>query len=370
MATENNDKPESGLWKDYLNQATISKIAREIGRVHKGFDQSSFVAALSDKAFVGLELKQRINRIAQALHDFLPNNYARVMDIFRKIAPGLGGFENWALMSYIELYGLENFDTSVTAMRDLTQHSTAEFAIRPYVNHDPATMLAVMNDWAEDENEHIRRLAAEGSRPRGVWTAHIDQFKKDPRPVLALLEKLKADDSLYVRKAVANNLNDISKDHPGLVIKTATIWQKNKNKHTDWIIKHACRTLIKRGDRAVFPLLGFTANPKIELKNFKLSGKKIKIGSDVIISFDLLSLAKRPQKLAIDYRIHFVKKNGKLSPKVFKLAEKKLPAQESIAAATKHSFRNHSTRTHLPGQHRLDIVVNGIVVKSNDFRLY
>ncbi|MEW6411074.1 MAG: DNA alkylation repair protein [Candidatus Zixiibacteriota bacterium] len=369
MPPENNNKPESGLWKDYLNRASISKIAGEIGRVHKGFDQSSFVESLSNDAFSRLELKQRIFKIAEALRDFLPTDYSRVMNIFRKIAPNLGGFENWALMSYIELFGLEHFDISVDAMRDLTQYSSAEFAIRPYVNRDPAKMLSVMSMWAENSNEHIRRLAAEGSRPRGVWTAHIEQFKKDPRPVIKLLEKLKADESLYVRKAVANNLNDISKDHPALVIKTATVWQKDRHKHTDWIIKHACRTLIKKGDPRVFSLLGFTANPKIALRGLTLSPKKIKIGSDATISFEVVSLGKSAQKLAIDYRIHFVKKSGKLSPKVFKLTEKKLAADGVLAIATKHSLRNHSTRTHLPGKHQLDIVVNGKVFETVEFRL-
>lgn len=367
MTAPDSDKPESGLWKDYINRKMVARMAAEIGRVHKGFDQSSFVNEVVNDRFSTLELKQRITAIAEALHKYLPENYDRAMTVFRKIAPRLGGWENWALMSYIELFGLEHFEQSVTAMKDLTRYSTAEFAIRPYMIRYETQMLPILHQWAIDDNEHVRRLAAEGSRPRGVWTAHLESFKKDPAPVLNLLEKLKADPSLYVRKAVANNLNDISKDHPGLVIKTALKWQKDGNKHTDWIIKHACRSLIKKGEASVFPIFGFTSNPKIAVEKVKLAPKKVKIGSKITLSFDVVSLSNRKQKLAIDYVIHYVKKNGKRSGKVFKLSEKALKAGEKISLGTSHSFEDLSTRTHYPGGHRLDLVVNGVVKTSVEF---
>ncbi|UCE24755.1 MAG: DNA alkylation repair protein [Candidatus Zixiibacteriota bacterium] len=369
MPPAEDNKPESGLWKDYLNRGSVTKIAEEIGRVDRGFDQRSFVEASIDKSFSDLELKQRITAIARTLHQFLPNDYGRSMRIFRKAAPHLGGFENWALMSFIELYGLDHFDDSIAAMKDLTRYGTAEFAIRPFMIRYERKMLPVLHRWAGDSNEHVRRLAAEGSRPRGVWTQHIESFKKDPRPVLALLEKLKADPSLYVRKAVANNLNDISKDHPDLVIETALAWNNDGNKHTDWIVKHACRSLIKKGNPKVFPIFGFTSSPKVEVRRFRLSRKKVKIGSSISLSFDLVSGANRSQKLAIDYRLHYVKKNGKRSPRVFKLSEKVLGSGKTVMISTRHSFENRCTRIHYPGEHRLDLIINGRVVLSEDFSL-
>ncbi len=369
MSVAEDNKPESGLWKDYLNRGSVTKIAEEIGQVDKGFDQRSFVEAVIDKSFSGLELKQRITAIARTLHQFLPRSYARSMRIFKQAAPRLGGFENWALMSYIELYGLDHFDDSIAAMKELTQYSSAEFAIRPFMIRYESEMMPVLHRWAGDSNEHVRRLAAEGSRPRGVWTQHIESFKQDPRPVLRLLEKLKADSYLYVRKAVANNLNDISKDHPDLVIETALAWKNDGNKHTDWIIKHACRSLIKKGNPKVFPIFGFTSSPKVDVKRFTLSRKKVKIGTDVSLSFDLTSGANRSQKLAVDYRVHYVKKNGRHSPKVFKLTEKVIGPRKTEKVTTRHSFEDRSTRTHYPGRHRIDLIINGVTCHSTEFLL-
>lgn len=369
MVSPAKDKPESTLFKDQVSESRIKKMAQEIGRVYPKFDQSSFVKAVLTKEFSNLELKGRIAAIARGLKEAMPDDFGRTMKIFRKAAPGLKGFENWAIMTYIELYGLEHFDDAVAAMRDLTQYSSAEFAIRPYMNRYTDCMLPILHEWTQHSNEHIRRLAAEGSRPRGVWAAHITAFKKNPRPVLELLEKLKADPSLYVRKAVANNLNDISKDHPDLLIAIAKRWLKDGHEFTDWIIKHACRTLIKKGDPRVMPLFGFTDKPKIKLTGFKPSRKKIAVGSDLIVTGTVQSTASGKQKLVIDYRIHYVKKAGKISVKVFKYVEKTLGPKESLEVKIKQSFADVSVRTHHPGRHRFELMVNGTMAGGFDFEV-
>lgn len=344
-------------------------MAKKIGRVYKKFDQSSFLKALLTDAFFQMELKERINAIAATLRNFLPEDFVKTITIFKKVAPTLGEFENWALLKYIELYGIDNFDESIKAMKELTQFSTAEFAIRLFMIRYTKQMLSLMNQWVNDPNEHVRRLAAEGSRPRGVWTEHIISFKKNPRPVLQLLEKLKGDPSLYVRKAVANNLNDISKDHPDLVIKLCKRWKKDNNKHTDWIIKHACRTLLKKGDLRVLSVLGFTLSPRIKIYNFTTSSKKVKINSGYTFSFSIKSLSKKKQKLAIDYKIHYVSKNGKKSLKVFKLAEKEIPAGNTLALVKKHHFKDNTSRKHYTGMHHLELIINGIKYKSINFNI-
>lgn len=361
------EKPK--LWKDYLNRDSISKIAREIATVSKSFDQTAFVDSVITRSFRKLELKERINVVADNLKQFLPGNFAGAVKIFKKVAPKLGGFENWALMTYIERYGLDHLQQSVAAMKALTQYCTAEFAIRPFIIRYQDHMLGVLQQWTSDPNEHLRRLAAEGCRPRGVWTLHIESFKKNPRPVLKILTNLKADPSLYVRKAVANNLNDISRDHPDLVIKTALQWQKENNAHTDWIIKHACRTLIKKGNPGVFPIFGFTASPKLDVKTLSLSKRRVKIGDDVTLKAELKSLAKNNQKLAIDYIVTYVKKGSKKSPKVFKWSEKELPPGKSLSLSTKHSFQDRSTRKHHPGKHSIELIINGKNFGSIDFAL-
>lgn len=369
MAPDIEIRPKSGLWKDSLNTKTVKELAKQLGRASKKFDQAGFASFILNENFNTLELKERINAIADALKEFLPKNYTQVIKIIIKTAPHVGTFENWALLTYIEKFGLNYFDESVSALETLTRYSTAEFAIRPYMIQYPDKMIPILHRWVRNENEHVRRLVAEGTRPRGVWMAHIERFKKDPTEVLKLLERLKADSSLYVRKAVANNLNDISKDHPMTVIKLGKKWLNQNCRETNWIVKHGCRTLVKQGHPEVFPLFGFTENPQIKISNFKINNKKVKIGDSAIISFDLLSQTSKNQKLAIDYKLYYMKKNGTQSPKIFKLSEKKIAGNQQISLSTKHSFKDMTTRKHYAGKHKIELVINGNMVVSLYFSL-
>lgn len=363
-------KPKSSpLWKDWVDDEMVGQIADVFSVVYKRFDKTGFVRELTESGIFDMELKERIDLISQTLGKHLPNDYPKAIDILLKVAPNLGEFENWALTGYVEKFGQDSFDESMRALKGLTPFGTGEFAIRPFIIKQPTRMLKVMSQWADDPNEHVRRLAAEGSRPRGVWTAHIEAFKKDPRPVLKLLEKLKADPSLYVRKAVANNLNDISKENPDIVIATVKSWLKDSNPHTDWIVKHGCRSLIKKGDPRVFGLLGFTVRPKINLNSFTITPKRIKIGSTLSLSVHLESKATKPQKLAIDYRITYTRPNGRSSTKLFKWSEKKLPPHSTLDLETVRSFADQSTRRHFPGRHRVELIINGVVQATCDVQV-
>lgn len=355
-------EPGSSLFKDRYNPKSIAVMGETIKREYPQFDVSAFVKSVITDEFPRLEFKDRGRAIARALAEHLPTAYGRAIDILIKAAPLLGGFENWAAITFIELFGIEHFEESVRGMKALTRYSSAESTVRPFMNCYLDRMMTVLHEWAEDTDDHVRRLAAEGSRPRGVWIAHIDAFKKDPSPVIALLEKLKADRSKYVRIAVANNLNDISKDHPDIAIKTALRWKQDGNKETDWIIRHACRSLIKAGDPRVFPIFGFTSNPRVTVEGLSAPRKATRIGEVVEFSFTIASKAKTRQKLAIDYRLHYVKASGKMLPKVFKLAEKTLGAGESLDLRIRQSFADVSVRKHFPGKHRLEIVINGKVI--------
>lgn len=354
------DKPK--LWKDHVDRASLERFARSLAQVYPTFNTSGFVAACIGDQFDHLELKARLASLGRRLRDFLPDDYTQAVDILIAAAPHANGFENWILTSYVEQFGLDHLQDSVRAMKELTKHGSAEFCVRPFIiKHEPE-MLRVLAGWASDSNEHVRRLAAEGSRPRGVWTLHIDSFKKNPAPVLAILEKLKADPSFYVRKAVANNLNDISKDHPKQVLKTALVWNKTGRPETNWIIKHACRSLIKKGYPEVFGLLGFSYPPKLELAKLSVAPATVRIGQSAAIKFELKSRAKSAQKLAIDYRITYATGKPRVSSRVFKLAEKSLKPGERLVISSKHPFRETSGRKHSPGKHGLEIIVNGQVL--------
>ena len=351
---------ENPQWKDFINRKLLERIAAAVAGIDSGFKPKKFVDAVVDDRLEERELKDRINTAARHFAEALPSDYSKAVKIVIKAASELRGFGNWILTAFVESYGLDHFDDSVRALRELTQYGSSEFAVRPYIIRYPDRMLEVLEKWAEDPNEHVRRLAAEGCRPRGVWTMHIEAFKKDPRPVLRILEKLNADESLYVRKAVANNLNDISKDHPDLAIKTALAWKKSGNRHTDWIVKHACRSLIKQGHPEVFGIFGYTASPKVEVRNFRAKPLSVKIGGETVLEAELVSKAKSNQKLVIDYRVHYLKKNSKVSAKVFKLTEKSLRSGESATISTRHSFAERSTRKHNAGKHKIELIINGV----------
>ena len=227
-------------------------------------------------------------------------------------------------------------------------------------------MMEQMEKWAESDNHHIRRLASEGCRPRLPWAIALPEFKKNPEAVLKIINKLIYDDSEYVRRSVANNLNDISKDNPDIVINIAKEYL-GKNKNTDKLIKHACRTLLKQGNSEVLKLFGYTEPDHITIKNFKIQ-KSVSIGNPLEFSFNLISSNSHLGKIRIEYAIDFLIKNGKHSRKIFKISE-----VESLGKKKKvkkqHSFKLITTRTYYQGTHGLSIIVNGQELIKNSFKL-
>jgi 3-methyladenine DNA glycosylase AlkC len=362
-------KDQPRLWKDFISKKAVAEFARQIAEVYSPFKKEKYVDAVLSDGFLSLELKERIDKMAVTLKDFLPENYDKAIQILIGAAPRVKSFENWVLTNYVKMFGLNNFDISVTALEELTKYGTSEFAIRPYMIQYTDKMIPILKRWTKSKNEHVRRLAAEGSRPRGVWTAHIESFKKDARPVIEILEMLKADDSLYVRKAVANNLNDISKDHPELVVEVAGVWLKANHEHTNWIVKRALRTLIKKGHPKALKLVGVNHKSAVEVTSFVIKPARVKIGDIVALFLELKSTSKSKQKLVVDYIVHHVKERGTPSPKTFKWAEKAIAPKETLSLVKQHSFRNLSTRTHYPGEHVIEILVNGKVAAKKSLRV-
>jgi len=357
------------LWKDFLSKDAVSFFAKQIAEVYPPFKKDRYVAAVLSDGFLQLELKERIDKMARTLSDFLPDNYEKAVQILIAAAPRVKSFENWVLTSYVAKFGLNDFESSVYALEELTKHGTSEFAIRPYMIQYTDKMLPILKRWTKHKNEHVRRLAAEGSRPRGVWTAHIEAFKKDARPVIEILEQLKADESLYVRKAVANNLNDISKEHPELVITVAGEWLKTNYEHTNWIVKRGLRTLIKSGHPQALKLLGVNHRPAVQVSSFVIKPARIKFGDIVTLYLELKSVSKSKQKLVVDYNVHYIKDRGSISTKTFKWAEKTIAPKETLSLVKQHSFRNLSTRTHYSGEHLIEVLVNGKVSARMSLRL-
>ena len=301
------------------------------------------------------------------LHRVLPEDYLTALNILREAAPFVKGFEAMVLPDYVELYGMDNWENSLQALGHFTQYCSAEFAIRPYLDKDPEKTMTYMHKWAEDSDKKVRRLASEGCRPRLPWAMALPKFKKDPSLIFPILEKLKDDDSESVRRSVANNLNDISKDNPDLVLEVCEKWS-GKSDNIDRIIKHACRNLLKAGDKRALRLFGYGDPATMQLEDFVLSGKSLTIGDTLHYSFKITILEEKESKVRVDCAIDYMKASGKQSRKIFKVAEGTYkPGQHLLKR--KQSFADMSTRKHIPGEHVITIFVNGEEKATASFEL-
>jgi 3-methyladenine DNA glycosylase AlkC len=338
------------------NKEFINSLSDAIKLVYSPFNSQEFNTSVFDKEWDNKELLQRLRHIAYALHQFLPENYLQAIKILDQISPQFSGLEHLVFPAFVELYGLDELEQSIKALESFTQYSTSELAIRPFIIKYPDRMMAQMEIWAESPNHHVRRLASEGCRPRLPWALSLPKFKKNPQAVLKILEKLKLDKSDYVKKSVANNLNDISKDHSQTVIDLAKNWLGD-NKDTDWIVKHACRTLLKKANREVLTLFGFGTIQHIELADFIVQ-PEVKQGDKLNFSFVLNTTKDKLGKLRIEYAMDFMKNNGKQARKIFKISESDFTAHIK-SVQKQHSFKKISTRKYYPGKHGLAIIVNG-----------
>lgn len=351
----------AGLFKDRFNHKSLYKLALEIKAVYDEFPVNEFLNSTIDKTWDSLEFKQRIKQISTNLGKYLPADYKTAIYIIDKVILNydvcLDGFVIF-FPCFVELYGQDkdNWDISMAALARYTQYASAEFAVRAFIINDEERMMAQMAVWAKDDNEHIRRLASEGCRPALPWGQALSSFKKDPSPVLTILEQLKDDTSLYVRKSVANNLNDISKSHPDLVVKIARDWY-GKDINTDWIVKHGCRTLLKNGNSDVLGILGFADSSCVKVNDFSLRNAFVSIGEDITFSFEIE--AKKAAKVRLEYGIDYVKANGKRNRKIFKISEFTLKDNMKKFYTKTHSFADTSTRKHYPGVHSITLIVNG-----------
>lgn len=340
-----------------IPQVQVLKLAEAIQSVYPHFETSDFTSLVLDQDWADRELKQKMRHITVCLKQTLPDNYAVAIRILEQVAPRFRGFIALPFSDFAECYGLNDWDISMNALAFFTSSCTSEFAVRPFLDSDPQRAMEYFYRWANDENEHIRRLSSEGCRPRLPWGMALRKFKKDPRPIIPILEKLRNDPSEYVRKSVANNLNDISKDHPEVVLTLCAQW-KGQSKETDRIIKHACRTMLKDGNVRALMIFGFANPDQIHVSNLSADKQKLKIGEHLFFSFVLSNDSGKVQTVRLEYRIHYVKANGKTSPKIFQISEGKFPSGEH-QIMKKQAFTNYTTRTHFPGEHWLEIVVNG-----------
>jgi 3-methyladenine DNA glycosylase AlkC len=353
--------------KNYYGPDVPARIARMIKEVDSGFDEDAFLADALD-GYQALELTPRARQIAQALGRHLPQDYERAIEILiASLGPKLQAAELTGIdvfvypphVFFIAEFGVDHFEASMRAQYELTQRFSAEYSIRVFLERYLQQTLGRLHEWAFDSNVHVRRLVSEGTRPRLPWAPRLRAFQDDPRPVLELLELLKDDPDLFVRRSVANNLNDIGKDNPAALIETCRRWMKDASPQRSWLVRHALRSAVKRGEPEALEILGFLPATGVQVRDIHIAPAVASIGDSITFTVELSNDGSATKQLLIELRVHFVKANGKPSPKVFALKELVLRPNGSVQLSKTISLAQHTTRTHYPGQHRVEVLVNG-----------
>jgi 3-methyladenine DNA glycosylase AlkC len=365
----------STLLKDIYSKDFYNSFSRILEEVLPAFNKKEFLRSIFDKNWNDKALKERMKHTSFALHSIFPNDFTKASRIIEQIIKKLrqqhiteSSLEYMFFPDYIETYGIDHFEVAVKTLENVTQFTSCEFAVRPFIIKYGDKMMAQMRLWSKHESHHVRRLASEGSRPRLPWAMALPALKKNPAPILPILENLKKDPSEYVRRSVANNLNDIAKDNPDIVIKIAKDW-KGLSKETDAIIKHGCRTLLKQGHSEILSYFDLSDHPDIKVTNFKVLTPNIKIGESLAFTFQLHNESSEMQIIRLEYGIHYLRNNGQLSKKLFKISERQLQPGEKLEIHRKQSFRIITTRQFYLGKQKLSIIINGRERNSAVFEL-
>jgi 3-methyladenine DNA glycosylase AlkC len=372
-------------FKNMYNKQFFDLFTKDLKLVIPDLDVHAFVSQIMDKEWENRELKQRTAHIATVLKRFLPADYkdaiAKILELLDRIEPryphcskiddtkyGLLLEYGGILDNYVEQYGLDDYETSVKAIERITQFASCEFVAHQFIVKYPDAMMAQMLAWSKHEHWGVRRLASEGCRPRLPWAMALPSLKANPAPIIPILENLKNDPARFVRLSVANNLNDIAKDNPQVVIDLVKKWQ-GEAEEVDWIIKHGCRTLLKQGNPEVMELFGLGSTKHKTIKDFQISTPQVKIGDSLEFSFNLLNNSNKSTKIRLEYGLYYQKANGTLSKKVCKISEKDYAANSTTHIARKHSFKVVTTRKLHPGLHQVAVIINGNEFEKHDFEL-
>ncbi len=369
-------------FKNLFNPGLIARMGDHLSAANADFDRGAFIAAACD-GLDDLELKKRSAQIQTALTALLPDDFRAACDVMvASLSPKTDedwqaedietlGICGWAVMPMAEIVaarGLGDYDYAMGVLAEMTKRFTSEFAVRPFLISDPERGVKIARQWAEDDNYHVRRLASEGTRPRLPWGLRLQSFVEDPHPLLPLLTRLRDDPSEYVRRSVANSLNDIAKDHPDLIAGIAADWLRDAPKDRVRLVKHACRTLIKAGHAPTLEALGF-GRAEVEVSPITLAAPVVNMGGHLEFSATVTSQARSVQPLIVDYVIHHRKANGGTTPKTFKWKVMELGPGKSATLSKRHAIKPITTRVYYAGQHAVEVQINGQTYGEAKFEL-
>lgn len=367
---------ENFLVRNVFNETLILEMANAFSKASNIFKKEVFLKTALNFT-EETSYKNRASVITTALIASLPSNYNTASKIILNSFKFTTTKSNWEsfyflpIGNYVAIKGCKRkyLPISFKLIYEITKRFTSEFAIRPFLDEYFEETLIQLGKWNKDPNEHVRRLVSEGTRQRLPWGKSVDNLNKHPEKIIALLEPLKDDPSKYVQKSVANHLNDLSKSKPDLFYKTLFNWREVESESTRWIIKHALRNELKKGNSNALKLLGYDLNPKIKVINFKLDAQKIQLGETLGFQFEIQSDAAKSQTLQIDYIIHYLKSNGKTAPKTFKIKSITISLKEKVKISKKQTFKPFTTRKHYSGIHYIEVFINGLSFNKQSFHL-
>ncbi|MEO9530450.1 DNA alkylation repair protein [Roseibium sp.] len=368
-------------FKNNISPELVRCIGGHIVRHLDGFNRRAFETDILAELET-LELKQRAALIAKVMDQHLPDDLGQRFAVLRKMLHPMTevafdrgsdehGIRGWGMMPLgmvVSGCGLNDYEASFALLKEMTRRATAEFDVRPFLDMGQDKALAIMAPWVTDDSVHVRRLVSEGTRPRLPWGLRLKKLVADPSPTLPLLEALKDDPEDYVRRSVANHLNDIAKDHPDLVAEIAVRWLKDADKNREKLVRHACRSLVKQGHSATLAAFGLNP-PEIQVDGPLITTEKVEYGSALGFRIDLTSTGKAPQELVLDYLVHFKKANGSLAPKVFKWTKLTLAPGETVSLAREHTIKPITTRVYYGGTQAVSFRINGRDFGFSEFEL-
>lgn len=376
-------------FKNLINAGTVARTGQHLQRAWPGFDRPRF-EQLAASGLDTLEFKARAMQLADALQATLPEHFATAAEVLQaSLAPpipldaqgeptglsgaqseqGLSGWVVWSMGEFVARQGMRDLPRALACLHALTQRFSAEFAIRPFIQQHPEATLATLCTWLDDPSAHVRRLVSEGSRPRLPWGLRLHALVADPSPTLPLLRALQDDPSAYVRRSVANHLNDVAKDHPDLVAGWVQAHRSGASAQRTALLRHASRSLIKQGHAPTLTAWGLAQGLQGQAR-LRLSAAEAAVGGEIGLRVELQAQGATPQDLVVDYAVHHRKANGSSAPKVFKGWKLTLAPGEQRELHKRHSLRPVTTRTLYPGEHRVDLLVNGLVLASAGFDLH
>lgn len=318
----------------------------------------------------GMALSERARAVRDALINDLPSKWSASEKIISRALddPVFTGWMIWPVTEAVA--GLATgdgsaavFDAGLVLLARLTPRLTGEFALRTFLNTDLDRTLVMAQTWTQDDDAHVRRLASEGTRPRLPWAKRVPALLARPTATEAILDALHADPSDYVRRSVANHLNDLSRSAPAVAVATARRWTETATPGTAGtvagVVRHGLRTLIKQADPGALALLGYGTADDLSVDGPHLHSDTVTVGETLTFDVTITNTGAEPVKTAVDYVVHYRKANGALAPRVYKLSTRMLAPGQKLALTRGQKFVPLTTRRFYPGGQALELQVNG-----------